>query len=99
MVSVPQHGAHRRRTVTCESCNLFPDDSRAMHLTTGGAAQLNESLYFHETDNETAKKIEKLGFDERFSKDIYGDGLYFTPHACKALHYAPAHSATPPQSL
>lgn len=52
------------------------------------ALSLNEGFYFHGTDQATAHKIAQFGFDERFSKGIYGDGLYFSPDACKAVQYA-----------
>jgi predicted peroxiredoxin len=51
---------------------------------------LNEGFYFHGTDAYTAGVISQFGFDERFSSGIYGDGLYFTPHVCKAMQYAKA---------
>mmetsp|Transcript_65607 Transcript_65607/g.213636 ORF Transcript_65607/g.213636 Transcript_65607/m.213636 type:complete len:250 (+) Transcript_65607:483-1232(+) len=49
---------------------------------------LNEGYYFHGTDAESARRIQQFGFDERCSKGIYGDGVYFTPDACKALQYS-----------
>merc|ERR1712039_802380 len=49
---------------------------------------VNERFLFHGTDASTAGKIARFGFDERFSKGMYGYGLYFTPDACKALQYS-----------
>lgn len=33
----------------------------------------DKGFYFHGTDEESAAKITRFGFDERFSRGIYGD--------------------------
>eukprot|EP00397_Hematodinium_sp_SG-2012_P003704 GEMP01003712.1.p1 GENE.GEMP01003712.1~~GEMP01003712.1.p1 ORF type:complete len:469 (+),score=97.28 GEMP01003712.1:757-2163(+) len=49
---------------------------------------INELYAFHGTRPEVANTITKMGFDDRVSKGIYGDGIYFTPSPCKALQYS-----------
>ena len=50
--------------------------------------ECQRGFYFYGTETETAKKIERFGFDERSSTDLYGDMLYFAPDSCIALQYA-----------
>eukprot|EP00747_Dinoflagellata_sp_TGD_P199607 gnl/TRDRNA2_/TRDRNA2_72867_c0_seq2.p1 gnl/TRDRNA2_/TRDRNA2_72867_c0~~gnl/TRDRNA2_/TRDRNA2_72867_c0_seq2.p1 ORF type:complete len:218 (-),score=16.31 gnl/TRDRNA2_/TRDRNA2_72867_c0_seq2:80-733(-) len=53
-------------------------------------SRINEGFYLHGTDIGTAEKIERFGFDERCCREsaLYGEGVYFTPDAGKALQYA-----------
>ena len=53
----------------------MPEALRIYKLALGA----NEGFYFHGTDQSTADIIAHLGFDERFSKGIYADGLCFSP--------------------
>ncbi len=46
------------------------------------ASGLNAGFDFHGTDHATAETIARLGFDERFSKGIYGDGLCILHSRC-----------------
>ena len=80
---------NRSRSVSFLPAGTSPLD--AVHCAADKSATRASAFtgfYFHGTDAETAQRIARFGFDERFSKGIYGDGLYFTPDACKAHQYA-----------
>eukprot|EP00747_Dinoflagellata_sp_TGD_P211734 gnl/TRDRNA2_/TRDRNA2_84926_c0_seq1.p1 gnl/TRDRNA2_/TRDRNA2_84926_c0~~gnl/TRDRNA2_/TRDRNA2_84926_c0_seq1.p1 ORF type:complete len:282 (+),score=21.03 gnl/TRDRNA2_/TRDRNA2_84926_c0_seq1:74-919(+) len=49
---------------------------------------INEGFYFHGRDRQTVENITHAGFGNRCSAGLYGEGLYFTPEAWKALQYA-----------
>ena len=76
-----------RSTTIQVNCNIHP-----LHLRLGAGEACpvcQRGFYFHDTDTETAKKIERFGFDKRFSTSLYGDMLYFAPDSCK--HYSMRH--------
>lgn len=61
---------------------------RGHFLGETGMVTGEKEVLFHGTKDEAAKSIVAGGFDDHYSSaGAFGDGIYFSPHACKSMNY------------